>query len=203
MPIRTVVYLHGFLSSPASAKAQAFARAAEKLGLTCRIPNLNVADPERLNRVLGQATDDLACGQWGLVGSSLGGFFAAHLASIRPVRAVLVNAAVRPWDYAEPYRAKMLTAADGTKLAVTDEWLAALKAMRIRPLAAPKEALVMVTTGDEVLNWHESLAAFPESPAWIVPGSDHAVSDISRYIDALFTFLLQGVAPQGAATSGR
>ena len=59
-----------------------------------------------------------------------------------------------------------------------------------------KELLVMVTTGDEILDWRRTPGVFPKSPVWTVPGSDHAVSDISRYIDALFSFLLRGDVPE-------
>ena len=177
--LTTLVYLHGFLSSPASPKAAVFARAAKQRGLYCRVPNLNVTDPAVLSQCLADAVSDLTDGTWAAVGSSLGGFYAAHVLPGNPARVVLLNPAVNPWDYAVPYT-----------------WLDFLRGSAARRVTMPERTLVMVTTGDEVLDWRKTPAYFPGAPVWTVPGSDHAVSDISRYIDALFSFLLRGDVPE-------
>lgn len=194
--LTTLVYLHGFLSSPASPKAAVFARAAERRGLRCRVPNLNVTEPAALKQCLADAVSDLAEGTWAAAGSSLGGFYAAHVLPGNPARVVLLNPAVNPWDYAVPYLGKTVTAADGTRVSVTGAWLDFLRGAAARRVTTPEKTLVMVTTGDEVLDWRKTPACFPGAPVWQVPGSDHAVSDISRYIDALFSFLLRGDVPE-------
>ena len=84
--LTTLVYLHGFLSSPASPKAAVFARAAKQRGLYCRVPNLNVTDPAALSRCLADAVSDLTDGTWAAAGSSLGGFYAAHVLPGNPAR---------------------------------------------------------------------------------------------------------------------
>ena len=193
--LTTLVYLHGFLSSPASPKAAVFARAAQQRGVACRIPNLNVTDPAALEAVLSEAAADLADGTWAVAGSSLGGFYAAHLMPGQPQRRLLLNPAVNPWDYAAPYRGKTVRAADGTAVTVTSEWIEYLR-RKAETASSPETTLVMVTTGDEILDWRRTPGVFPKSPMWTVPGSDHAVSDISRYIDALFLFLMRGVVPE-------
>ena len=195
--LKTIVYLHGFLSSPASPKVQAFADAARKRGLACRAPNLNVTSTEALKKRLAEATADLTDGEWALAGSSLGGFYAAHLASQRPVPAVLLNPAVTPWKIGEQYLNSPVTARDGTVITVTREWLDYLKSMTPLAPVAPEKTLLLVTTGDEVLDYRESMAAFSALPRWVVTGSDHAVSDVARYIDALFSFLTRGELPAG------
>ncbi len=200
--LKTIVYLHGFLSTPASPKVQVFAQAAERRGITCRAPNLNVTSPEALKARLTEATADLADGEWALAGSSLGGFYAAHLASQRLVPAVLLNPAVTPWKIGEQYLNSPVTARNGTVITVTREWLDYLKSMTPLSPLAPEKTLLLVTTGDEVLDCRESMAAFPGLPRWVVNGSDHAVSDIARYIDALFSFLTRGELPAGCE-SGR
>lgn len=198
-PLTTVVYLHGFLSSPASAKVQAFAEKAREFGMSCRAPNLNVTSPEALEEVLEAAVSDLDDSEWVLAGSSLGGFYAAHLARRHPVRAVLLNPAVTPWRIGEKYLGGPVTARDGTEITVTTEWLHYLKSLAPLAPMAPEKTLLLVTTGDEVLNPRETPAAFPASPCWVVPGSDHAVSDVARYIDALFSFLVRGEVPAGCS----
>ncbi len=195
--LKTVVYLHGFLSTPASPKVQVFTEAAKRRGITCRAPNLNVTSPEALKERLDEATADLADGEWALAGSSLGGFYAAHLASQGRVPAVLLNPAVTPWKIGEQYLNGPVTARDGTVITVTREWLDYLKSMTPLAPMAPEKTLLFVTTGDEVLDYRESIAALPGLPRWVVTGSDHAVSDVARYIDALFSFLTRGELPAG------
>src|SRR4030095_1948456 len=82
--VRHVIYLHGFASSPASSKAQRFARelAARGVGYSC--PDLNEPSFETLTitRMLDQtrAVVERAEAPVALVGSSLGAFVAVHAA---------------------------------------------------------------------------------------------------------------------------
>ena len=84
-PVRHVVYLHGFASSPASAKAARFAQelSARDVGFAC--PDLNEPSFETLTvtRMLAVTAREVAAapGPVALVGSSLGGFVAAHAAA--------------------------------------------------------------------------------------------------------------------------
>jgi uncharacterized protein len=85
-PVRHVVYLHGFASSPASSKAVRFGRelAARGVGFSC--PDLNEPAFETLTvtRMLEQtrAAVAAAAGPAALVGSSLGAFVAVHAADL-------------------------------------------------------------------------------------------------------------------------
>ena len=84
-PVRHVVYLHGFASSPASSKAQRFARELEARGVGYSCPDLNDPSFETLTitRMLDQtrAVVEQAQGPVALVGSSLGAFVAVHAAA--------------------------------------------------------------------------------------------------------------------------
>jgi len=87
--VRHVIYLHGFVSSPASSKAQRFGRelAARGVGFTC--PDLNQPDFATLTttRMLDQVRSAVAVagdGPIALMGSSLGGFVAIHAAALDP-----------------------------------------------------------------------------------------------------------------------
>jgi pimeloyl-ACP methyl ester carboxylesterase len=86
VPVRHVVYLHGFASSPSSGKAERFRRELESRGVGFSCPDLNQPAFESLTptRMLAQARDAVAAAEGGpiaLVGSSLGGFVAVHAAS--------------------------------------------------------------------------------------------------------------------------
>lgn len=85
-PVRHVVYLHGFASSPASSKAQRFGRELAQCGVGFSCPDFNQPSFETLtvSRMLDQVASAMAAtgdGPVALIGSSLGGFVAAHAAA--------------------------------------------------------------------------------------------------------------------------
>jgi pimeloyl-ACP methyl ester carboxylesterase len=91
--VRHVVYLHGFVSSPQSSKAQRFARELASRGVGYSCPDLNLPAFETLTvtRMLEQtreAIEAAGAGPVALVGSSLGGFVAVHAAAQPWARAV-------------------------------------------------------------------------------------------------------------------
>lgn len=90
------LYLHGFASSPASAKAQVFRRRFEALGVPLVIPALDEGDFAGLTltrqralvaRLLAEAPRPHV-----LIGSSMGGYLALLHAAEHPVEAVAVMA---------------------------------------------------------------------------------------------------------------
>jgi uncharacterized protein len=96
----SVLYLHGFASSPESSKATYLSQRFTERGIDVRTPDLNRPDFSTLTvtRMLDQADDVI--GQFDadapivVVGSSLGGFVAVHTAARRPdrVRALVLLA---------------------------------------------------------------------------------------------------------------
>src|SRR5439155_22662515 len=92
-----IVYLHGFNSSPQSAKAQYLKRYLDERGkgaeFVCpQLPHgpdlaLGVVEAEMAQQSKERIT---------LIGSSLGGFYATWLAEKQDVRAVLINPAISP-----------------------------------------------------------------------------------------------------------
>ena len=46
----------------------------------------------------------------------------------------------------------------------------------------------MAATGDELLDWREMSAHYPGARHWIIPGSDHGLSDFAHYMDEVLAF---------------
>ncbi len=85
-PVRHVIYLHGFASSPSSSKATWYRRELAALGIDFRCPDFNQPSFETLTitRMLEQtraAIETAADGPIALVGASLGAFVALHAAA--------------------------------------------------------------------------------------------------------------------------
>jgi pimeloyl-ACP methyl ester carboxylesterase len=92
-PVRHVVYLHGFSSSPASSKARRFAAELSRWGVGFSCPDLNLPAFETLTvtRMLGQARaaiEGAGPGPVALIGSSLGAFVAVHASDLDATGAV-------------------------------------------------------------------------------------------------------------------
>jgi predicted esterase YcpF (UPF0227 family) len=96
-PITHLLYLHGFRSSPKSFKARAMADwlARHRPDVHWWCPQLPPSPREALDLIYGEI------GRWptermGVMGSSLGGFYATVVAERTGCRAVLLNPAINP-----------------------------------------------------------------------------------------------------------
>ena len=95
MRIAQAVYVHGFASSARSAKARFFAERLDAERVAYHCPDLNQPAFETLtvSRMIGQVEallDELPAGPTTLIGSSLGGLVAWHVAARRPAVEKLV-----------------------------------------------------------------------------------------------------------------
>jgi len=192
-PARTIVYLHGFRSAPASVKATALGQAIDALPAPARpryrVPAL-APDPARAIADVLALTGDDPAGAGGLtfVGSSLGGFYAVHLAERLGCRAVLVNPALRPCDDLAPYVGTQTNLYTGETFVVTPAHFDALRALAVPKISIPDRYLLLVQTGDEVLDYREAVAYF--SGAWqhVEGGGDHGFAGFPATIPAILRF---------------
>ena len=99
-----LLYVHGFLSSPLSFKAQQTAQwlavAHPEIEFICPQLTPYPADTQLL---LESLVERYLPEPVYLMGSSLGGFWATWLAEKYNLRAVLINPAVRPQDFMPAY----------------------------------------------------------------------------------------------------
>jgi pimeloyl-ACP methyl ester carboxylesterase len=91
-----VLYLHGFASSPGSAKTRAFAGRLEPLGVRLAVPRVDGGDFSTLTLTRALAEADAAAkglrAPYAVVGSSMGGYLALRHAAVRPVLCAIVMA---------------------------------------------------------------------------------------------------------------
>ena len=187
-----LLYLHGFRSSPQSFKARWMAGwvAAHRPGLVWACPQLPPSPAAALDDIRA-ITAGWPTATTGVIGSSLGGFYATIFAESRACRAVLVNPAVDPArDLAAHIgRQTMFHAADES-FDFRAEYVAELRAMAPpTPLAHPANILAIVAKGDEVLDWREMTARYAHGPLKLVAGSDHGLSDFGSHVPDLLRHL--------------
>jgi predicted esterase YcpF (UPF0227 family) len=196
--IERLLYLHGFRSSPQSFKARWMAdwvaRAAPDLEWAC--PQLPPSPAAALASLRALVAEWPAATS-GVIGSSLGGFYATVLAESLGCRAVVINPAVDPArDLAAHIgRQTMYHDPEATfefEPGHVDELRAMTPPARLRH---PGHILAIVAKGDEVLDWREMAARYARGPLKLVAGSDHGLSDFERHVPELLAHL--GLAPSG------
>ncbi|HYD74909.1 YqiA/YcfP family alpha/beta fold hydrolase [Ramlibacter sp.] len=193
-----LLYLHGFRSSPRSAKAVRVAEriAREHPGLAWWCPQL----PPSPRAAMQMVMDGIASwprDRMGVIGSSLGGFYATHVAHETGCRAVLLNPAVDPARDLARYIGEQTFWHDPSQhFYFEPRYVDELRAMEHGPLPHPERVLAIVAKGDEVLDWREMVGRYPGSAIDLIEGGDHAISDFDQRIDRVLAFLGLG-SPAG------
>jgi predicted esterase YcpF (UPF0227 family) len=186
-----LLYLHGFLSSPASNKARitAAAIANRHPSVTWLCPMLAASPKQAMADVL-QSISQWPKASMAVVGSSLGGFYATWLAEQIGCRAVLLNPAVRPARDLRPHLGEHALWHDSSQHFVLEpEFIDELQAMEIDHISHPARYFAVIAKGDEVLDWKEMTGHYRGASVKLLPQGDHALSDYEQYLDEIIEFL--------------
>ncbi|MDH4416007.1 MAG: YqiA/YcfP family alpha/beta fold hydrolase [Acidovorax sp.] len=191
MPTTHLLYLHGFRSSPLSAKARQMAAyvAGHHPAVTFWCPQL----PPSPQAAMELVTEGIAA--WpraalAVVGSSLGGFYASWVAQQTGCPSVMLNPAVDPARDLARYIGEQTTWQNPEdRFFFLPEYIAELQAldMRGRPPAGPE--LAIIAKGDEVLDWHEMTGRYPKAKQIVQEGGDHALGNFADYLAQVVEFL--------------
>lgn len=189
-----IVYVHGFNSSPASAKARVLRERLEALGrggefLCPALPHL----PSEAARVLEAAVAGVVPEELALLGSSLGGFYATWLAERTGCRAILVNPAVRPWELFAGSLGPQKNLYTGEEYLLTPRHLEELRQLEADPVTHPERYLLLAATGDEVLDYRRAVAKYRGAVQVVVQGGEHGFGVFADYLDLILDF---AVAPE-------
>jgi hypothetical protein len=183
-----ILYLHGFNSSPHSAKAQHLKRYLEERGRSAEFicpelpyqPNLAVAVAEaELVRVPRR---DIT-----LVGSSLGGFYATWLAERHGLRAVLINPAIDPHVGLRASLGEQRPFHGGESYELTEQHLREWQGLFLTNVHAERY-LLLVETGDEVLDYRLAVRKYVGARQIVVQGGDHSLASFPEHIPLILSF---------------
>ena len=182
-----VLYLHGFCSAPASLKARLLADVLAARGLADRFfcPALSHVPFDAIAQA--EAIIEAQPGPLTLVGSSLGGFYAACLAERYSLRAALVNPLVtlpQPYD---SFIGEHLNLYTGERFNFTAEHVDQLQALET-PSVTPENYLLLVETGDEVLDYRQAIARYAGCRQMVFEGGDHSFTHFAELLPQLLEY---------------
>ena len=184
-----IVYLHGFNSSPASGKARQLGEYMASLGrqsdyLCPALPNSPREAIAHIEAALAPHRTDSVT----LIGSSLGGFYATHLAEKHGWKTVLVNPAVHAHQLMRGSLGPQTNWHTGEKWILTEAHLAELAAMDAEAITQPERYLLLAQTGDAVLDYRDAVAYYAGATHIIEDGGDHGFAGFERHFQTLLDF---------------
>lgn len=182
-----ILYIHGFNSSPASQKARQLAAVMERLGLQAhlRVPELHHHPRQamaQLQAAIGELDRPL------LVGSSLGGYYATHLAERHCLKALLINPAVLPHGRFDGYLGPQKNHYSGEEWVLTQDHVDALAELEVPPPVDAARYQVWLQTGDETLDYKVAAVFYRACALRIEAGGDHGFQGFARWLPALLAF---------------
>jgi hypothetical protein len=200
-----ILYLHGFTSGPQSRKVQALAARMAERGLGDRLiapqlpasPAAAIALADGIIQKFGAGellgvppAQKVGAGGTALTlaGSSLGGFYATHLAEKHRLNAVLINPAVVAALELERYLGPQTWLYSGEAFDFTRQHIAELAALEVPRLADPKRYWLLAEAGDETLDYRQAVARYAGARQTVLPGGDHSFTRWDDYLDAVLAF---------------
>jgi predicted esterase YcpF (UPF0227 family) len=189
--ITHLLYLHGFRSSPQSAKARLMAQVAARdfPAVHWWCPQLPPSPREAMDMV-AQGIAAWPAHSMAVVGSSLGGFYATWVAQRLGCKAVLLNPAVNPARDLEKYIGDVTSWHDPSEnFYFKPEYIAQLRGLECALLTQMHRYFAIIAKGDEVLDWREMHARYANANVLLLEGGDHAISDFENHIPAVLDHL--------------
>lgn len=193
MQKQAVLYIHGFLSSPRSYKAQQTRGwLSEKYPhVRYECPYLSSYPDEAKATLEGLLEELLKEGyEVGLIGSSLGGYWSTWLAEQHNLRVVLINPAVRPSLFLPDYLGQELKNyhTDDVYILTVDHQQQ-LRAVDTPNISRSENYWLMVQTGDETLDYRLAVEKYQNCKQWVEEGGDHGFQNYDCHLPGIMEFL--------------
>jgi len=181
-----IIYIHGFGSSGHGGKASLFREYFEEELIApslSYVPNLAIDTLEQIIEMLLEKDETV-----GLVGSSLGGYYAIYLASKYNLKAVLINPAIYPYKTLDKIGMSM-NYYDTSSFEVTSEHIQTLKGLEVQEVLNQENYITLLQTDDEVLDYNDAIEKLPDSELVIEEGGNHSFENIESYFRKIGSFL--------------
>ena len=187
----TLLYLHGFNSSPESKKAQQTGRwieqnAAATEFLCPALPPFANAAMALLEEIVAERPQ----GSVALVGSSMGGFLATCLVEKYDIRAALVNPAVSPHRGLDSWLGENANYYSGEKWRFEPRHIDEYRQLDPPEINNKNNYLVLLQSGDEVLDYRDAQQRYNGCKIILESGGDHSFIDYHQHLNTIYQFLV-------------
>ena len=186
-----ILYIHGFLSSPSSHKAQlvqAFC-AQQSSPIEFQCPSLP-AYPASAMSILEKSISENSHQAVGLIGSSLGGYYATYLAQRFQLPAVVINPAVKPYNLMANYLDQDLANYHTQEVSrLQAHHVEELRALELNRLQYPELIWLLTQTGDETLDYRQAVERYQDCKQTIEEGGDHSFQGFEGWLPEVIQFL--------------
>lgn len=186
------VYLHGFKSSPLSTKAQLTKAAIEERiqageSIAWHCPQLPPS-PRQAIEMVKEHIERQTFSTLSFMGSSLGGYYATYLGELFESKVSLLNPAIEPARDLEKYIGEQKSWHQDEVFHFLPEYIDELQEIYVEKITQADRYFLLAAKGDEVLDWREMVAKYPDAHQLILEGGDHAISDYPNHLDQLMEF---------------
>ena len=122
-----------------------------------------------------------------LVGSSLGGFYATYLAEKHDLNAVLLNPAIDPHVGLRAYLGPQKNLQTDEPYELTEVHLKEWAKLYVPKIVA-RRYLLIVETGDEVLDYRKAVARYAGAEQVVITGGDHSLQSFPQHLARILEF---------------
>ena len=193
-----IIYLHGFLSSPKSEKAQLVLKylSSHHPSIKLHMPTLSgnsdkaVEAVDEIVQSLLLNKDTPSC-NLRFIGSSMGGFLATYFVENYGGKAVLINPAVEPFNLIEGYMGQHIN--PYTNEVFTIDGGSVEKLLQLHRNTKPNNVnyLVYLQTKDETLDYRLAEVKYGSNRCVIEAGGNHSFIGLENHLGNIIEFLLQ------------
>ena len=176
----TILYFHGFKSSSDSGKAQEFKKFIENKTSQTKIIIPDLEDDFKEAHKQIESLIDKNSPNILYMGSSLGGYYALYFAQLYKSKSVLINPAIPPLKDFEIHLGKNENYATGNKFTISEDDISYVRSLHHKKILEPKNNLILLESGDEILNYVESSSYFRGSYIDIFYGGNHSYTSIKE-----------------------
>lgn len=145
--------------------------------------------PRLAMQVLLDGTRDWPVARMAVIGSSLGGFYAAALVHRLGCRAVLLNPAVHPARDLALHIGETTPWHGDKAFFFRPEYVDELRALTPDAPLHAEQICSVIAKGDEVLDWREMAARHAASRMILLDGGDHALSNFAELLPQVLDVL--------------
>ena len=185
----TILYFHGFKSSSDSTKAKDLhkfisRRTRNTILITPNIhDNFHDAHDQIINLIESNQPNIF------FMGSSLGGYYASFFSQKYNKKAVLINPAIPPLKDFEMHLGKNKNYSNGNKFIITKNDIDYIRSLSYKKILKPKNLMILLESGDEILNYNDTSSYFSGSHIDILYGGDHSYSSFKEKLNKIQDFL--------------